>query len=164
MQVRVKPSPGGTTKSTMSHTYVMQLFHCVFSTKERRGLIPVNRQPDLWAYIGGIARRNGFKALSVGGTDNHSHALLSLPAVMPLAKSVQLIKGGSSKWMNDTGSTNFSWQEGYGAFSVSVSQVPSTIAYIQKQPEHHHRIGFEEEFLAFLKKNGVEYDPKYIWG
>lgn len=144
----------------MSHTYVMQLFHCVFSTKERRGLIPADRQPDLWAYIGGIARNNGFKALTVGGTDNHCHVLLSLPATMPLAKAVQLIKGGSSKWMNDSVSSGFRWQEAYGAFSIGVSQVPNTVAYIQKQLEHHHKIGFEEEFLAFLKKNGVEYGAK----
>jgi REP element-mobilizing transposase RayT len=138
----------------------MQLFHCVFSTKERRGLIPADRQPDLWAYIGGIARNNGFKALTVGGTDNHCHVLLSLPATMPLAKAVQLIKGGSSKWMNDSVSSGFRWQEAYGAFSIGVSQVPNTVAYIQKQLEHHHKIGFEEEFLAFLKKNGVEYGAK----
>ena len=127
-------------------------------------MIPADRQPDLWAYIGGIARNNGFKALTVGGTDNHCHVLLSLPATMPLAKAVQLIKGGSSKWMNDSGSSGFRWQEAYGAFSIGVSQVPNTVAYIQKQLEHHHKIGFEEEFLAFLKKNGVEYDAKCMWG
>ena len=123
-------------------------------------MIPADRQPDLWAYIGGIARNNGFKALTVGGTDNHCHVLLSLPATMPLAKAVQLIKGGSSKWMNDSVSSGFRWQEAYGAFSIGVSQVPNTVAYIQNQLEHHHKIGFEEEFLAFLKKNGVEYGAK----
>ena len=142
----------------------MQLFHCVFSTKGRRGLIPSARQPDLWAFIGGIARKNSFKALAVGGVDNHAHVLLSLPATMPLSKAVQLIKGGSSKWMNDGGAKNFAWQEGYGAFSVGILQRPDTIAYIKNQPEHHQKRGFEEEFVAFLKKHGIEYDAKYVWG
>ena len=105
----------------MSHTYVSELLHCVFSTKDRRGLIPSSKQPDLWSYLGGIARKNGFKAIAVGGTDNHVHLLLSMPATMPLAKAMQLLKGGSSKWMNDSGANSFAWQAGYGAFSVGIS-------------------------------------------
>jgi putative transposase len=136
----------------------------VCSTKGRRGLIPPERQSDLWAFIGGIARKNGFKALVVVGTDNHAHVLLSLPATMPLSKAVQLIKGGSSKWMNESGLLAFAWQEGYGAFSVGVSQRANTVAYIQNQLEHHHKRGFEEEFLAFLKKHDVEFDPRHLWG
>jgi REP element-mobilizing transposase RayT len=95
----------------MAHTYISSLFHCVFSTKGRCGLIPPARQPDLFSYLGGIARNNGFKALAVGGTDNHVHVLLSIPATIPLAKAVQLLKGGSSKWMHDSGANNFAWQE-----------------------------------------------------
>jgi putative transposase len=77
---------------------------------------------------------------------------------------MQLIKGGSSKWMNDSGANAFAWQEGYGAFSVGISQQASTIAYIRSQAEHHHKRGFEEEFLAFLNKHGIDYDPSYVWG
>jgi REP-associated tyrosine transposase len=148
----------------VSHTYVSSLFHCVFSTKERRGLIPAAKQPDVWSYLGGIARANRFKLLAAGGTDNHVHLLVSLPASVPLAKAMQLLKGGSSKWMNDSGANGFAWQEGYGAFSVGVSQRSATIAYINSQPEHHHKRGFEEEFLAFLQKHGIAYDTKYVWG
>jgi REP element-mobilizing transposase RayT len=83
----------------MAHTYTRLLVHCVFSTKERRGLIPQQVQPDLWAYMGGIARTNGFVAIAVGGTENHAHVLLGIPAHMPVAKAVQLIKAGSSKWL-----------------------------------------------------------------
>lgn len=79
----------------MAHTYVSSLFHCVFSTKERCGLIPAAKQPDVWSYLGGIARKNGFKLLAAGGTDNHVHLLVSLPATVPLAKAMQLLKGGS---------------------------------------------------------------------
>jgi REP element-mobilizing transposase RayT len=145
------------------HTYVSDLVHCVFSTKLRRNLIPPEMQPDLWAFLGGIARKNGFKALIVGGTENHCHVLLSLPASMPLAKAMQLLKGGSSHWMNEH-RRGFAWQEGYGAFTVRISQREDTIAYIRSQAEHHRKRSFEEEFVAFLKKHGVEYDPQHVWG
>jgi REP element-mobilizing transposase RayT len=154
--------PGGTPD--VSHTYVSELVHCVFSTKNRRNLINPVIMPDLWAFIGGIARRNQFKALQVGGTGNHVHVLLSLSADMSLAKAMQLIKGVSSRWMNEKHTKGFAWQQGYGAFSVGISQKDGTIAYIASHAEHHRKHTFEEEFLAFLKKNGVEYDPKYIWG
>jgi REP element-mobilizing transposase RayT len=98
-----------------SHTYVVSLVHCVFSTKERRRLITSDLQPRLWSFIGGIARKNGFKALIVGGTDDPVHALLSLPATIALANAVQLIKGASSRWMNETVKSRFAWQEGCGA-------------------------------------------------
>ena len=148
----------------MAHTYVSELVHCVFSTKERRNLISAEVQPDLWAFLGGVARKNGFNALIVGGTENHVHILLSLPATMPLAKAVQLVKGASSHWMNEKFGKGFSWQEGYGAFTLGVSQKGDTIDYIRNQAEHHRKRNFEEEFVAFLKKNGVEYDPKFVWG
>jgi len=148
----------------MSHTYVSDLVHCVFSTKARQNLIRAEFQPDLWAFLGGIARKNGFKALMVGGTENHVHVLLSLPASMPLAKAVQLLKGASSRWMNEKHAAGFAWQEGYGAFTVGISQKNHTIAYIRSQAKHHRKRSFEDEFLAFLKKHGVEYDPKYVWG
>ncbi len=148
----------------MSHTYVSALVHCVFSTKLRRNLIKPEIQSDLWSFLGGIARKNGFKALIVGGTENHVHILLSLSANTALAKAMQVIKGASSRWMNETHTNNFAWQEGYGAFTIGISQMADTIAYIKSQPEHHRKRSFEEEFLAFLKKHNVEYDPKYVWG
>jgi putative transposase len=148
----------------MSHTYISSLIHCVFSTKNRRDLIAEEIQPQLWAFIGGIARKNGFKALIVGGIANHGHVLLSLPAVLPLSKAMQLIKGASSHWMNENHTRDFAWQEGYGAFTVGISQKDQTISYIRRQPEHHKKRSFEEEFVTFLKKHGVEYDPQHVWG
>jgi REP element-mobilizing transposase RayT len=106
------------------------------------------------------------KALAIGGTEDHMHILLSLPATLPVAKAIQLIKGGSSKWVHETfpSHKDFAWQEGYGAFSVSISQVEATITYIKTQEEHHRKKTFEEEFLTFLKKHGIEYDERYILG
>ena len=148
----------------MGHTYISALFHLVFSTKGRRGLVPIARQAGLWTYLGGIARKNGFKTLAAGGTDNHVHVLISLPSTMTLAKAAQLLKGGSSKWMTGSGANGFAWQEGYGAFSIGISQKDATAGYIRAQAEHHHKRGFEEEFRAFLKKHGIDYDPAHVLG
>lgn len=150
----------------MAHTYVSSLFHCVFSTKERRGMMDAGMRKRLWSFMGGIARKNEFKALAVGGTEDHVHLLLSLPATIPVSKAVQLIKGGSSKWIHSAFSQQrlFSWQEAYGAFSIGISQIPETIAYIQNQEEHHRRRSFQSEFLAFLKKHQIQHDQQYIWG
>ena len=148
----------------MGHTYVVQFVHCVFSTKGRRRLIPIEVQPRLWEFIGGVARTNGFKALIVGGTDNHVHVLLSLPSTMALAKAMQSLKGASSRWMNETCTNRFSWQEGYGAFTIGVSQRADTVRYILGQGEHHRKRDFQAEFLAFLKKHGVEYDERFVLG
>jgi putative transposase len=150
----------------MSHTFVNALFHCVFSTKGRRRLITTPLQERLWPFMGGIARENGMKALTVGGIEDHVHLLLSLPTTLSIAQAMQQIKGVSSKWIHDTFSEHrgFAWQEGYGAFSIGVSQVHDTVAYIQSQAEHHRKRTFQEEYLAFLKKHGIEYDERYVWG
>jgi len=150
----------------MAHSYVNNLLHYVFSTKDRRKIITPDLQERLWPYLGGIARENGMKALAIGGVEDHVHLLLSLPATLSVAKAIQLIKGGSSKWIHETFPTkrSFAWQEGYGAFSVSISHVKDTIAYIQKQAEHYRKQTFQEEFLLFLKKHGIEYDERYVWG
>ncbi|MBI2682163.1 MAG: transposase [Acidobacteriales bacterium] len=138
-------------------SYVCLLVHVVFSTKGRLPLIPSHMEPRLWAFMGGIARKNGFKALAVGGVADHAHTLLSLPATMPLAKAVQLIKAGSSKWMNDQSERRlFAWQETYGAFSIGIAQLPATIRYIQNQQAHHQRRDFSAEWELFLKRHGME--------
>jgi REP element-mobilizing transposase RayT len=147
----------------MGHTYCSSLVHCVFSTKERRNLVPDELQPALWAYMGGIARKNGFHALQVGGTANHCHLLVSLPPSIALSKAIQLMKGASSKWIKAR-VPGFEWQEGYGAFSIGVSQVGPTLRYIVNQQVHHKRRSFEQEFLEFLKRHKLDYDPKFVLG
>ena len=149
----------------MSHSYVSNLMHCTFSTKDRYPAIDSELESRLWPYLGGIAKENRMKALAIGGTADHLHALLSLPGMMSFSRAVQLIKGGSSKWIHDTfaNQKKFAWQEGYGAFSVSVSQAPKTIAYINNQKEHHRKKTFREEFLELLTKHGIEYDQRYVF-
>jgi putative transposase len=140
----------------MAHTYTSLLTHCVFSTKERRRMIPEELQPRLWSYMGGIARTNKIKALAIGGTDDHVHMLVSLPSHISVAKAMQLVKAGSSKWMHDElGKKLFSWQESYGAFSIGITQIPATVKYINSQKEHHQRRTFDEELVLILKKHGI---------
>jgi REP element-mobilizing transposase RayT len=149
----------------MSHSYVSAMHHCVWSTKYRRNTITSALRDRLLPYLGGIARKNNMKALAIGGVEDHVHMLLSVPATMAISKAVQLIKGGSSKWVHDTFPQfhEFGWQEGYGAFSIGISQSDDTVAYIDNQAEHHRRRTFQEEFIAFLEKHGIEYDPDHVW-
>lgn len=101
--------------------------------------------------------------LMVGGTQDHVHILFHLPPKLAPAKAVQLLKSNSSKWMSDQ-IQEFSWQDGYAAFSVSSSNIESVTRYIQNQEAHHRKTNFDEEFQAILTKHGIEYDPKYLFG
>ena len=150
----------------MSHTYSSNRIHVIFSTKERQKSISDELQPKLWAYMAGIARNQDFEAMIIGGVKDHVHALLLLPPSMPLSKAIQFLKGSSSKWVNEAGvaGNRFSWQEGYGAFSVSASQTPDVVRYIENQAAHHAHKSFEDEFLEFLTKYGVVFDPAHVLG
>lgn len=149
----------------MAHSCISCVMYCVFSTKNRTAWIDPELKERLYPYFGGIAKTNRMKMLMAGGTEDHVHLLLSLSFV-PIPKALQLLKGGASKWIHDTfpGHKRFAWQEGYGAFSVSASQIHDTANYIQRQEEHHRKKTFKEEFLAFLKKHEIEYDERYTWG
>jgi putative transposase len=140
----------------MSH--VGSYYHCVFSTKERQPLISTELRERLWPFLGGIARQNHLKAIEVGGMPDHVHILLSLPSILSIAKALQLIKGGSSKWVHETFPEQrlFRWQVKYGALGVSVSQLDRIIQYIKDQEVHHRKMTFQEEFLALLKKHRVQ--------
>jgi REP element-mobilizing transposase RayT len=144
----------------MAHTYARNFIHCIFSTRKRQPLIPESRITGLHAYLGGIARSEGVALIAAGGTANHIHLLFVLPASHSLAQAVQKLKGGSSRWMGQ----DFSWQEGYGAFSVSPSQASVVKKYIQNQEQHHRKQDFEQEFKTLLRKCGIEYDERYVFG
>jgi REP element-mobilizing transposase RayT len=148
----------------MSHSYVSNRIHLVFSTRDRKDLISDEAQPKLWAYIAGIGKNISAHVLAVGGTANHTHILLALPPTLTLASTVQKIKGSSSKWMNDSREKSFRWQEGYGAFSISVSNVDAVIRYIDGQSEHHRKHTFEDEFRSLLLRHGIKFDERFVFG
>ena len=137
----------------MAHNYVANFVHCVFSTKDRRDIIPPELQARLWAYLGGVARKLGVELLIAGGTNNHVHILIALPPTIQLAEVVQKLKANSSRWLGEQG-VAFEWQQGYGAFSVSPSLLTTVQAYIRNQAEHHKKRDFKEELLALLRKSG----------
>ena len=149
----------------MAHSFVNQLLHCVFSTKERRPLITPDLQQRLYSYLGGIARENKIKLIAVGGVADHVHLLISLPSTLSISKAMQLVKGGSSKWVHDTFAEHrsFEWQEGYAAFTIGIGDVGRTKCYIDNQAEHHKRVDFETELLAFLRKHEIECDERYVF-
>ena len=141
------------------HSFVSCLMHCVWATKERRPVITPELRERLWPYLGGIARENKMKALVVGGVEDHVHVLLSVPSTLSVAKAVQLLKGNSSKWIHESFQEHreFQWQEGYGAFSVSISGVDETTKYILGQAEHHRKVSYRNELVVFLRKHGMEF-------
>ncbi len=143
----------------MAHTYVQNLVHVVFSRKERRKLIPRESQPRLWGYMAGVCKREQIFVHEIGGMDDHAHMLIQLPATLSLSDAVLEIKTSSSRWMGK----NFWWQRGFGAFSVSASNADAVIRYIRTQ-EAHHKMSFDEEFIALLKKygRGIRF-PVRIW-
>jgi len=150
----------------MANTYTSLRYHVVFSTKNREMWIKPDVEERIWAYLGGIAKRNGMMPLRIGGIEDHVHLLLGAPAVLAPAKIAQLIKGGSSAWIRETfpRMKGFGWQDGYGAFTVSASNVLSVVEYIQGQREHHRGRSFQDEYRMLLKRHEIEFDERYAWG
>ncbi len=147
----------------MAHTYANVLIHVVFSTKERRAIIPQPLIPKLCSYLNGIGANIHVPVITAGGMSDHVHLLIALSTMITLAKAVQTFKANSSRWVGEHG-INFAWQDGYGAFSVSASHCEAVREYIDHQAEHHRKRTFEEEFVALLAKSGVQYDPKFVFG
>jgi putative transposase len=146
------------------HSFTSCLVHCVWSTKNREPSLSPDLRERLSPYLGGIAKQNQMKTLAIGGVADHVHVLLSLPAIISVAKAMQLLKGNSSKWIRETfpKMRAFAWQEGYGAFSVGVSGVDATVAYIRNQAAHHRTRSFREEYVAMLKKHGFAYEESML--
>ena len=138
----------------MPATYTALYAHVIFSTKNRRRMIPASIRSRLHSYIGGIARNIGASALAVGGTDDHVHILIRYPSRLALADLVCKIKANASKWVHETGPgcRDFAWQNGYSAFSVSESRVSRVIRYIERQDEHHRKTSFAEEIAKLFEK------------
>jgi len=147
----------------MSHTYAQNVIHILFSTKDRRRTISKEFQARVWAYIAGICKNLGIFVHAIGGMGDHIHLLIQIPPPLSLAKAVLAIKSNSSRWANEQGH-KLAWQQGYAAFSVSASRIPAVIRYIETQESHHRRMNFDAELVALLKKHGVEFDPRFVFG
>ncbi len=147
----------------MSHTYSQNVLHVIFSTKDRQKTISPELQPQLWAYVAGVCKKLEIHIHAIGGIEDHLHLLIQVPPSLSLAKAILTIKSNSSRWANEQGH-KFAWQQGYGAFSVSSSNILAVVQYIRNQQAHHKKRGFEEEFVALLKQHGVAFDPKFVFG
>jgi REP-associated tyrosine transposase len=147
----------------MPDTYTQLRYHLVFSTKHRVPLITAAVRDKLYDYMGGVLRANGGILLAMGGMPDHVHLLAGWGTTLPVARIMKLLKGISSRWMNervDRPAGGFAWQEGYGAFSVSASKVPAVRNYILTQEEHHRKVSFQEEYMNLLKKHGMDFNPR----
>ena len=153
-------APSGATH--MAHSYVSSVFHIVFSTKQRMQLIRPEHKSRLWNYLAGIGRNHGIQVLAVGGMENHVHMLVVLRSDMALSDAVRTLKTNSSRWVRETDRL-FAWQQGYGGFSVSPSQLERVKRYIANQPQHHRTYSFEQEFLAMLQAANIRLEPGHVF-
>lgn len=146
----------------MPQSIVKILVHIVFSTKDRRPLIPTEIEPRLYAYISGVIKNNKGRMIIVGGMADHIHILVSIGRI-DISELIGDIKRDSSKWMKENGVEGFYWQRGYGAFSIGQSQVPKVADYIATQKKHHAEQDFQDEFRGLCRKYGGEIDERYCW-
>ena len=149
----------------MSSSLTNLLYHIVFSTKNREPMIRGDLASDLYPYVGGIIQNKGGALLAIGGMPCHLHVLVKIKPVDAVSDFVRVIKSNSSKWLNENRRTDgvFAWQTGYGAFTVSESQVSAVRNYIGKQHDHHRFKPFQEEYIDLLQKNCIDYDERYVW-
>lgn len=147
----------------MSRTFTNLLTHVIFSTKDREPTITNEVRLELFAYLRGLTRELKGKAYGINGTNDHVHMLISLPPNVCMSDALRFIKANSSGWVNDKWKKVFAWQLGYGAFSLSKSNVPEVLRYIATQEKHHRRLTFKNEFVDFLRKYEIDYDERYLW-
>ncbi len=149
----------------MPSAYTQNFYHTVFSTKQRAGLLTPDLEARLYPFIGGIVRDLRCTLLAVNGMPDHVHLLVRYRSDLSHSELLRQVKGRSSKWINETFPRlgRFSWQEGYGGFTVSKSVVPEVEAYIARQKEHHQRQDFRSELLELLRRHGVEFDENEVF-
>lgn len=144
----------------MSHSYAHNPVHLVFSTKERRRLIPKEMKPRLWAYMAGVCKKQKIFVHEIGRMEDHLHMLIEIPLTLAYSDAIEEIKKSSSRWMV----TAFAWQRGFSLFGVSASNKDAVIRYIRNQETHHRKMTFDEEFIALLEKHDVKYNRRYVFG
>jgi REP-associated tyrosine transposase len=148
----------------MASTFLSLHYHIVFSTKERRPFIRESWRANLHEYLGGTVRGLGGIPEIIGGVEDHVHLLVGLKATHCLSDFMRDLKRASSNWVTENHEKEFAWQDGYAAFTVSVSNCEAVREYIQNQPEHHRKISFQEELVRLLEKHGVKYDAIFLLG
>ena len=149
---------------TMSQSFTNLLYHISFSTKDRRPLITLDYRPRLYDYIGGTIRGTDGISLGIDGVEDHVHVLAKLRPDRALSDVLRDLKANASGWMHDVFPrlSDFSWQRGYGAFTVSQSNLRQVQRYLANQKEHHQKVSFTDEFITFLKANEIEFDERYV--
>ena len=149
----------------MANTFTQIYIHIVFSVKQRESLIQNEWREELHKYITGIIQNKDHKLLAINTMPDHIHIFIGMKPDTSLSELVRDVKANSSKWINEKKfiKTKFQWQEGFGAFSYSHSQLNEVISYIKEQQEHHRKRTFREEYISFLKKYDVQYDSKYVF-
>jgi putative transposase len=149
----------------MPQSLSLVIVHVIFSTKDRQPVLPASLRPNLHAYLATVARNAGCEAYRVGGTADHVHLAVRLSRTIMIADFMDTVKTSSSKWLKTQSPelSAFSWQRGYGCFSVGPTDLDALCAYMDGQEEHHRKRTFQEELRMFLKKYGVEFDEAYVW-
>lgn len=149
----------------MANTYTQIHIHFVFAVKFRQAIIHTEWKVELYKYITGIIRNNNHKLLAINGVSDHVHILIGIRPAQSISDLMKNIKQDSSKWINKNKflKTHFEWQEGYGAFSYSKSQLNAVINYIENQEIQHKKKTFREEYIDFLEKFEVDFDEKFIF-
>ena len=146
---------------SLSRLYV----HIVFHTKYNQKLITEEIKPELYAYMGSILKDNASTPLIINGVEDHVHIFCIMSKNIALAKLVEFVKKHSSRWIKTKGNkfSNFRWQDGYGAFSVSPHMYDTVKKYIENQVNHHKKVDSKEEYIALLKEYGIDYNEDYLW-
>ena len=149
----------------MANTYTQLYIQFIFAVKGRECIINEKFREELEKLMCGIVTNQNSKPLAIYANPDHTHLFVGLHPTVPPSKLMEQVKSSSSKWLNDNKFTlgKFSWQDGYGAFSYSKSQIDHVVKYVLNQPEHHKKQTFKDEYLDFLNKFEVEYDPKYLF-
>ena len=149
----------------MPQSLALVIVHLVFSTKDRQPLLGTSVRPALHAYLATVARNAGCECYRVGGVADHVHLAIRFSRTLTIADLVEELKTSSLKWLKTQSPelAAFSWQRGYGAFSVGPSDLDALRAYIDGQEEHHRTRTFQDEYRAFLTKYGIEFDEGYVW-
>jgi putative transposase len=141
------------------------LVHVIFSTKDRSPLLNSDIRSELYPYMATVVRNAGCECYRIGGVEDHVHLAIRLSRTLAVSDLLTELKTSSNRWIKSTSPqlATFSWQRGFGAFSVGPSDLEALLRYIDGQEEHHKKTSFQDEFRAFLKKYGVEFDERYVW-